>query len=86
MTETRRQLTLRLKRRKYEKENYNSYSNSTIILKNGIDLSESTSPILSFWHKLSIPDGTTGYDYDFVEISVDGGTTWACLKTCSIVI
>ena len=41
-----------------------------------LDLSASTDPVLNFWYKLGLGDGTSGYDYVYVEVSQDGGTEW----------
>lgn len=37
-----------------------------------VDLSDSNSPILSFWHQISVEEG----DYGYVEISQDNGFNW----------
>ncbi len=54
--------------------NYPPNAESVMILKNSIDLSNSTAPVLTFWHKIYVPD----YDDEgHIEVSKDGGTTWA---------
>ncbi|MCP3683716.1 MAG: T9SS type A sorting domain-containing protein [bacterium] len=53
--------------------NYPQYSNATITLAHPIDLSSSNAPVLKFWHKYFVRNGS---DYCHVEISEDGGYTW----------
>jgi hypothetical protein len=55
---------------------YSINSNVIISLAKTIDLSTSTNPILTFWHKYY----SEFYDYCRVDISKDGGNTWAELK------
>ena len=43
-----------------------------------IDLRGISSAELSFWHKYSIEED---YDHGYVEISIDGGESWATLKS-----
>ncbi|MCG2825047.1 MAG: clostripain-related cysteine peptidase, partial [Thermoplasmatales archaeon] len=46
-----------------------------------IDLSNSSTAVLTFWHKYSLE---SAYDYGYVEISMDGGSSWsATLKSCT---
>ena len=52
---------------------YPDAANSMITLAGNIDLTTATFPVLSFWHKYSI----SSYDYAYVEISTDGGSTWS---------
>ena len=57
---------------------YVPYSYKAITLDGCIDLTTSVFPVLTFWHKISLADiGDRGY----VEISVDGGSTWTTLET-----
>jgi hypothetical protein len=53
--------------------NYVSNAESQIILAYPIDLSSATLPILTFWHKLNVPEAT---DHGYIDISIDGGSTW----------
>jgi hypothetical protein len=59
---------------------------------NSVDLAGAVSPVVTFWHKLSLnsaygyPDcANPGSDGTYVDVSSDGGTTWTVLKsfTCS---
>src|SRR3990167_4035384 len=54
--------------------NYSSNTEASIILANSIDLSTSTSPMLTFWHKF-----TSAY-YMYVYVSKDGGFNWQRLE------
>jgi len=56
--------------------NYIPNANSTLCLKNPIDLSGSVQPVLRFWHKLGVWDNAIDVDHGIVELSEDGGTTW----------
>jgi PKD repeat protein len=38
-----------------------------------LDLSDYDDPVLGFWHRYDLEEG---WDYGYVEISVDGGSTW----------
>ncbi|MCF8242503.1 MAG: hypothetical protein K9J16_14085 [Melioribacteraceae bacterium] len=56
-----------------------SYSpNTNSALSFNINLSGSSSPVLSFWHQYSIE---TNNDYGYVEISIDNGNTWSIIHT-----
>ncbi|MFH0990669.1 MAG: choice-of-anchor J domain-containing protein [bacterium] len=56
-----------------------SYSpNSNTALSTNINLSSSTSPVLTFWHQYSLE---TNVDYGYVEISTNGGSSWAAIHT-----
>ena len=55
--------------------NYSYYANSVIMTKGVIDLSGSTSPVLTFWHKYMLYHN----DYIYVELSEDYGLHWATL-------
>jgi hypothetical protein len=58
----------------------NAYS--TITLAHPIDLTATTTPILSFWTVYNL-NGDDGYvDYGYVEVSDDGGLTWTGLPGC----
>jgi hypothetical protein len=46
-----------------------------MILAHPVDLSATTAPTLTFWHKI----GVHRYDHGYVEISEDGGLTWTTL-------
>jgi hypothetical protein len=52
--------------------NYVANVDATNTLVHAIDLSGSTSPVLSFWHRYSV----TIADYAYVEISTNGGVSW----------
>ncbi len=52
--------------------NYPANACSDLILVHPIDLSSSSFPVLTFWHRIGIYGGDHGY----IEISQDGGTSW----------
>ena len=57
---------------------YTSNADASASMARSLDLSSSTAPILSFWHKLDL---TTSYrDYAYVEVSTNGGVTWSTLR------
>jgi uncharacterized cysteine cluster protein YcgN (CxxCxxCC family) len=56
-------------------ENYAPNTNASATLAASIDLSTSTSPVLTFWHKIDVLDWLP-HDCAYVEISTDGGTTY----------
>jgi hypothetical protein len=59
-------------------------SNATLSLAHPINLSSTTSPQLSFWHKYSIENsgGSDGWhDHGYVELSQDDGFTWSVIAT-----
>jgi len=60
--------------------NYPPYANSSITIAGSLDLTNTTFPVLSFWHKYLInpSSGYPNYDVDhaYVEISTDAGFTW----------
>ena len=58
--------------------NYSNSTNASLTLTNSITLSSTGSPTLTFWHKYSTE---SGYDYGYVEISTNGGTTWTHLAS-----
>ncbi|MBI4685798.1 MAG: hypothetical protein HY755_11460 [Nitrospirae bacterium] len=63
---------------------YVANTNVSATLANSIDLSASTSPVLTFWHKHDIPDcdyWDWQKDHGYVEISQDGGSTWSTIKS-----
>ena len=51
-------------------------ADAAIILAHTIDLSSSASPVLTFWHKIDVPDN----DYGYVQVSTDGGFSWITLE------
>jgi PKD repeat protein len=53
--------------------NYTDNETSFATLQNGVDLSQALSANLSFWTKYSIE---AGFDYMYLEVSPNGGTTW----------
>jgi len=58
-----------------------NYSNSISIyatMTNGLDLSSSLSADISFWAKYDIEKG---FDYMYLEVSPDGGSTWNNIAT-----
>ncbi|MBN1466259.1 T9SS type A sorting domain-containing protein [candidate division KSB1 bacterium] len=61
-------------------------ANSTLLLKNPINLLTSSEPVLSFWHKISVPDGSWDDDFGYVEVSIDGGTKWEILLSFNDVV
>lgn len=48
-------------------------ANANFSLTSNINLSGSSSPVLTFWHKYALEDAA---DYGFVEVSTDGGSSW----------
>ena len=52
---------------------YGSWLDASLTLASSVDLTSATRPVLSFWHRYQIEDG---YDFGYVEISTDGGTSW----------
>ncbi len=53
----------------------------TLALSDQLNFSGATSPILTFWHKYSIPATCcTNYDYGYVEYSTNYGVTWTKLS------
>ena len=66
--------------------NYLSGAKSDMTMSSSVDLTSSLSPILTFWHKLSLGNSstccTTFYpDYTYVDVSSDSGTTWTVLAS-----
>ncbi|MCG2716906.1 MAG: PKD domain-containing protein, partial [Candidatus Marinimicrobia bacterium] len=59
--------------------NYPPNANSIIFMKNSIDLSTSTHPVLIFWHKYSTSYNwnVSSWDPCIVDISIDGGWNWS---------
>ena len=59
---------------------YGNYSNNSTInlTTRSIDLTNLSSASLEFWQKYDLE---SGYDYGYVEITSDGGTTWTQLKS-----
>jgi PKD repeat protein len=53
--------------------NYPYYANTEMILAHPIDLSNTTLPVLAFWHKY---ETQANVDLCRIEISEDGGLTW----------
>jgi len=58
--------------------NYSDNSNINATLTNGLDLSNSLSADISFWAKYDIEKG---FDYMYLEVSPDGGSTWNNIAT-----
>jgi len=57
-----------------------SYANNadiSLTMTAALDLSAATGPQLVFWHKYQLE---TDYDFGYVEISADGGSTWSAAK------
>lgn len=52
----------------------------SLTLSSSIDLSGAENPQLKFWHKYQIE---LGYDFGYVEISTDGGSSWVTLANYS---
>ncbi len=57
--------------------NYVNNSTNTMTLTDPIDLTDITGPYLEFWSKWDIEGN---WDYGTVQISTDGGSTWAYLE------
>ncbi len=57
--------------------NYLNGARSSATLVGNIDLTTSTAPVITFWHKLSLASG----DATYVELSTDGGLTWTQLAS-----
>ncbi|MEK7353050.1 MAG: hypothetical protein AABZ77_00905, partial [Chloroflexota bacterium] len=55
-------------------------SNANTALTTGINLSQASSPVLTFWHKFSLEQNL---DYGYVEVSTNGGNTWTQLFVVS---
>jgi bacillopeptidase F len=51
-------------------------SSNTWLASPMIDLTATSAPKLTFWHRYDIE---TGYDYAYVELSSDGGATWTSI-------
>ncbi len=58
--------------------NYGSNDSEAMMLANAIDLSSAESAELSFWHRY---DTESGYDYCYVEVSTNNGSTWTDVAT-----
>jgi hypothetical protein len=57
---------------------YGSGWNVSAVLTNSLDLSGSTAPVLTFWHKMDLGDTD---DDVLVEYSSNGGSTWIVLRS-----
>ncbi len=55
---------------------YANNTNSSITLKNAVDLTGTQNPFLSFWTRYDIE---TGWDYGQVKFSTNNGSTWIAL-------
>ncbi len=60
--------------------NYPNSATTTMALNSGLDLSESTTASLVFWHRY---DTESGYDFCLVEVSVNGGESWTQVASYS---
>jgi hypothetical protein len=61
---------------------YQNDADASLALARPVDLSQASSPILTFWHKLGI--GCANYsDYAYVEVSTNRGTSWSQLARYS---
>jgi hypothetical protein len=60
--------------------NYPTGAKSEITMVSSADLTSAVSPVLTFWHRLSL-DASYNYDTTFADISSDGGTSWTALKS-----
>ncbi len=58
--------------------NYGSNDYETMTLANAIDLSSADGAELSFWHRY---DTESGYDYCYVEVSTNNGSSWTDVAT-----
>ena len=63
--------------------NYLPNANASLTLAHQIDLTGSTSPVLSFWYKISMACYTNCnyWDQSYLEVSTDGGFKWTTLKS-----
>jgi len=59
---------------------YPNNATTTMALNSGLDLSESTTASLVFWH---LYDTESGYDYCLVEVSTNGGGSWTQVASYS---
>ncbi len=59
---------------------YPNNATTTMTLNSGLDLSESTTASLVFWHRY---DTESGYDLCLVEVSVNGGGSWTQVASYS---
>ncbi|RZB30236.1 MAG: hypothetical protein SRB1_02516 [Desulfobacteraceae bacterium Eth-SRB1] len=53
-------------------------ANANTSLATFIDLSGTTAPVLTFWHRYFLEEGT---DFVYLEVSADDGQTWTGLRT-----
>jgi len=53
-------------------------NNANTALATVVDLSGSSEPVLTFWHRYDLE---TNADYGYVEVSSDGGNTWSAVLT-----
>jgi hypothetical protein len=61
--------------------NYPAGDMSEITMVNSVDLTAAASPIMTFWQLLGLASGCcTWTDNTYVDVSSDGGNTWAVLK------
>ncbi|MCK4511038.1 carboxypeptidase regulatory-like domain-containing protein, partial [bacterium] len=60
--------------------NYPNNATTTMALNSGLDLSESTTASLVFWH---LYNTESGYDYCLVEVSTNGGGSWTQVASYS---
>ncbi|MBN2564581.1 MAG: carboxypeptidase regulatory-like domain-containing protein [Candidatus Eisenbacteria bacterium] len=60
--------------------NYPANATTTMTLQSALDLSESETGTLVFWQKY---DTESGYDYCYVEVSTNGGSSWTRLASYS---
>jgi len=56
--------------------NYAAYADTSLTA--FLNLTGSTNPVLTFWHKYSLE---TGKDFIYLEVSTNNGQTWATLKS-----
>ncbi len=59
---------------------YPNNATTTMTLNSGLDLSESTTAALVFWHRY---DTESGYDFCLVEVSTNGGGSWTQVASYS---
>ncbi|MCK4914987.1 MAG: carboxypeptidase regulatory-like domain-containing protein, partial [Candidatus Eisenbacteria sp.] len=59
---------------------YPNNATTTMTLNSGLDLSESTTAALVFWHRY---DTESGYDFCLVEVSTNGGGSWTQVTSYS---
>jgi len=60
--------------------NYPNNATTTMAMQSSLDLSDSDTASLVFWHRY---DTESGYDYCYVEVSTNGGSSWTQVASYS---